>query len=71
MTKLKPKDNMMFLAALLVVVLGLFAYSRYAPTPKEEVKALSDEVSAIEKDLKATDVTSIDSDLPMVEGELK
>lgn len=71
MLKVKPKDTILLLSALLVVLLGLFAYFNSRSTAKREVSVLSDEVSAIEKDLNSTNVNSLDSDLPMIEGQLK
>ena len=76
------KYNFIALAAILVVALGIMAFSlrpmvaQKEPTPQDieisqiQTQSSSDETAAIERDLDETDLSSLDKELQDIDKEL-
>ena len=83
MQLISRKNFILFLAAVLVVCLGIMALSMSQRSKKPKIltenekeiqmiekQSSSDEISAIEKDLNDTDLSDLDKELQDIENEL-
>ncbi len=77
--KIEPKNTIIFLSGVLIMLLGvgfyLFKHNTSSPPVPEDVRVLleissSDELTVIEQELGDTDFTDLDKELLDIEREL-